>query len=442
MLILRGFSLFVGYCALAALLWVVPFSAEAGAESCKLSIAGTRQNNEASCIVPPIDMIKEASKRIAETIDEGTSPDDKEVEALNTLLKLVQRRLSRDTSLENRLVAQTDALREAFALYPRDLLSDAGRKKVDDKLKLFVPALFGWAAGSQTGSYTEHAKVLDAALKEAAAKSAFRSGVPQEFVTLNETVLNLGDVNATSTLIAASNTLSTFVENQKASIDMESDALIKSLFDKQAGLITRLQAREAEGGRPARTVLRRAEALKTELTKAIDKPTATADEKQAALVIRQALSRTDITNELVAVRKQTEELTGGLDPKIHIIAAWYGQIGRPWSEGSQCSATHIMRDLCERQESCSASGSNNGAGGGGALDPIKLCGGDPAPDARGLARGLTVDYSCEAGDYEFWADLARNPLNRPGGEPYTRGNTNRTVLRSAAMKINCEFPPR
>jgi hypothetical protein len=432
MLNVRGIRFLVGCCSLVALLLVAQsfIKSHAAPTSCPF-ILGVKNDDASPCVVAADKLIKETSKRILEKIDDASAPTPEEIDALKTLVIYAQRWLLRDPSGDfpkNRLLAQMDALNEAIAIYPRDRLKPQGLNDVDGKIREVVPKLWGWTAGSPSGALTEQAKGLEAQLKDQAASEAvkltFRSGLPKEFNSLVATTLDQGSLNATSTLIAASDTLSAFIDKNKGTVDMKSDVLVKSLFGE--GLIGRLHALEAESGRPARTVLRRSLALKSELDK--------------ASTIQQALGHADVMNELIAIRKQTEALTASSEPKIHIIAAWYGHIGGTWSEGSQCSATAAMRTYCERKGSCSANGPGNANG--APLNPIQLCGLDPAPNARGLARGLTVDYACETGNDEFWAGLTKDPLTRPGGEAYSRSNSLRTVLRSPAMTLNCVFPAR
>jgi hypothetical protein len=124
-------------------------------------------------------------------------------------------------------------------------------------------------------------------------------------------------------------------------------------------------------------------------------------------------------------------------PKLHIVRAWYGHLGTKWSEGSQCSATRAVRTSCERKSECAVTA----AAGGTLIDPVPICGFDPAPVARGLARGLVVQYSCESGDPAFWDKLLNDPLKHPDTrEPYDRHNSLTVVLRTSAMKIRCRFP--
>ncbi len=125
--------------------------------------------------------------------------------------------------------------------------------------------------------------------------------------------------------------------------------------------------------------------------------------------------------------------------KIHIVRAWYGQLRSTWRQGNQCGATNAMRAECQEKLECSSPETAANA----VIDPIPLCGYDPAEFARGAARGLVVQYSCERGSTDHWEKLARRPTIDPvSGKKYSRANHNMksAVLRSGSMKIRCSYP--
>ncbi len=113
--------------------------------------------------------------------------------------------------------------------------------------------------------------------------------------------------------------------------------------------------------------------------------------------------------------------------RIHVVRAWYGHVESNWRDGMQCNATNAMRTLCEGNPHCNPPATPAD----GPLNPIALCGFDPAPFARGRVRGLVVQYACERGGQEHWDNLATNPLV----EPY-----NIARLQSGAMSIRCPSP--
>jgi hypothetical protein len=269
---------------------------------------------------------------------------------------------------------------------------------------------------------------------------AFRHGIPAEFTSLFNTILDKSKSNPMWTLRSVAGELSTHLKGLAPAdrITMGQDsALFTSLFAAD-NLTAQLQAIEDASGRPAPMVLRRAEATVGALSKASAAPNATeADEKRAA-VFKEALMTPEVVGKLEELKRVAGSLTDVFKPGVHIIQAWYGHLGTRPPKGSQCEATGTMVPLCEGKPSCAAPAV---AGGGTLLDPVAICGFDPASYARGLARGLRVKYSCESGGPELWDQLARNRLINPDtGKEYDKDNSYTVELRSSAMKINCAFP--
>jgi hypothetical protein len=159
-------------------------------------------------------------------------------------------------------------------------------------------------------------------------------------------------------------------------------------------------------------------------------------------------ARADLKKELAAegdnaAKKALEAFNDAMaeyvDLKIHVVRSWYGNLQGNWSEGEQCDATNTMRAKCQGQSECEAPAATDKV----RVDPVALCGFDPAPNARGRARGLVVQYSCQRGGREHWEALARYPLIDPDtGETFNSVNRNLTsvVLRSSGMKLRCPYP--
>ncbi|MCC7250505.1 hypothetical protein [Hyphomicrobium sp.] len=415
------------------------------AETCNY-VPGTQANKEAPCEVASENLLKATTKRVAERLDEGTPPTAGEIAALKGLVRNAQRLLLRDQTgafPRDRIIQQIESLVDAASAYPREQLGNqADATAVDEKIKDLIIKLFVWTTGSQSVSVTKYAAALNGYLTSPDAANAvalaFGNGLPAEFEDLVVTSLDKGKENATGTLEKAARALSGFIDKNKA-VKTDNDVLILTLFGDGTGLVPRIEGIEEKSQRPAPLIVRRATALSKVLDTAIEAPNATEERKLEALAVRKAIARTDVTTKLAKLGDQIEKLTELPKPRIHIVQAWYGHLGRRQPATSRCfaEATNAIKTRCERQTSCAAEGRSGSA----LLDPIKLCGFDPAPTARGRARGLVVEYSCEKGDADFWAKLYSDPLVRPDdGAPYDETNTVRTVLRSSAMQLSCEFP--
>jgi len=233
------------------------------------------------------------------------------------------------------------------------------------------------------------------------------------------------------------NKLENFARTNTTSIDANNDLLYGALFNKigaPGGLIPRLL--ELEDKRFATAVERRTNSLTALLNEAFEPENDPKPEQiKKAKLIRDALNTVETATALNLLRDQINGLTDAGDSKIHIIGAWFGHIGQRWSQGNQCSATRAMRARCERKAECTAGET------AGAIDAKSLCGFDPAPVARGKARGLVVRYTCEYGGREFWDELAGSPLINPvTNAKYKKAKTIVATLRSTTMKLSCSFP--
>lgn len=415
------------------------------AEKCTF-LQGSQATKEQPCEVEGPALFSKVSTWLADKIASGTAPDAKDIAALKLLVANAELWLrnaagsTADAAPAELLIKQITTLKTTAETYPRKVV--AKPEEIDPKATELIGALFRWIAGSKTPSSTAFAKGLKSYLDDAAngADAAFADGMPPEFAELIAAILKKGQsnaTNATDTLRSISDKVSEFAEANKGQLKTQNAALNKTLFEDKSGLVPRLETIvEDENDLPAKTVIRRAKALDTLLARAFQE----GDEgkKKVASALRKALRRTDVTDELAKLAGHITPLVGPLEPKIHIVGAWYGHLGRPWSRGVQCSATNAMTARCERKASCSA----EAIAGGSLIDPVKLCGLNPAPYARGLARGLAVEYTCETGDDAFWDELRTHPAVHSGTKKprYGPKDTQKVVLRSSSMNISCSFP--
>ena len=438
------------YCSLPVIIMtVMVFAAPVShAASCEIKIDGTEVGSAKACIGDLDKLFVLTTRKIASRTEKGEAPSAEERTALTELIKASQRLLSVNAigSAKDRIVLQADSLTNLLKTYHRSILAEANRTELDLTLKLLSRELFTWIAGSKMDSISETAKELNSVLTDTGyedeVRQVFTAGTPNEFSSLVGNILTASSANSTAALIAFSNKLENFARTNTASIDANNDQLYKALFsdlDENGGLVPRLL--EWENKRFATAVDRRTKSLTALLKVALVPEKKNEDADQQAMIEQKAKLNSDALNTIETVallqtlRAHINELTDAGESKIHIIGAWFGHIGQRWSQGNQCSATSAMRARCERQADCSGPDTT------GKINAASLCGYDPAPVARGKARGLVVRYTCENGGRKFWDKLVSNPLINPMTKKrYTRDESITTVLRSATSNIRCSFP--
>ena len=133
-------------------------------------------------------------------------------------------------------------------------------------------------------------------------------------------VLNVGKGNPTATVTSASGKLATFIKSNIVGIVRFDATLRDALLPKvpaAAGDNSLLfNIEDIEADLPDKAAIRRAESLQTILSKAGDTP------EQAPY--KAALSKADVLSKLGALKPTIDALLKPLEPRIHIISAYYG----------------------------------------------------------------------------------------------------------------------